>query len=70
MINFSDEIKSDIDILNKVFDIGNLVLFKKKLKKYTWGFSCINTRLWTNDINLVKEAVKNDGMIYRILPDD
>lgn len=70
LINFLDEIKSDIDILNKVFDMDNPVLFKKKLKKYTWGFSYINPDLWTDDVNLVKEAVKIDGTVYTTLPDD
>ena len=70
LIYFSDEIKSDLDILNKVFDINNPTLFKKMLKKYTWGFAYINPDLWTCDINLVKEAVKIDGTVYKTLPDD
>jgi len=69
LIYFSDRIRSDKDILTVAFCLNDCLEMKRRLKKYTWGFSYLDIKYWAEDELLVKRAVKLDGTVYASLPE-
>ena len=67
---FSENILSDKDILNICFSINDKVEFKKKLYENTWAIKYIEPNLWKDDLKIIQKALKNDGSLFEILPEE
>lgn len=67
---FNESVVSDTDVLKIAFCLDNPLEMKKRLLKYTWGFKYIAQDYWLNDKDLLLNALKIDGSIYKHLPEE
>ena len=66
---FNEDVLNDKEIINSAFCVTSPSQMKERLIEYTWGLKYVDKQLWIEDIDLIKSALKNDGSIYKDLPE-
>lgn len=60
---------SDSEVLERVFTVSDINVFKEKLSQNVWAIQFIDQQYWNNDKGLVEFALRIDGNLLGVLPE-
>jgi len=67
---FYSEVLLDTDVQEVAFSLSTPEECIKKLHESPWALKYVNPIHWRDDMDLVSQALDEDGMLFEFLPDD